>query len=408
MILLKSDRCSICKVNRGYRFCLKTGKNICWHDCNELRVDYKCPDACKYSLIKHQNSVSQGLLQYKTNADSQTEFQDLLKKEMDKWIINPQEVFDGKIPIQMIENEQGKKEIETLFNNMNTPNYVPLIHLKERLKLDNLKVKSHIKNYEDFAFEFLNIIIEQDWSRLIDLMYNQEHYKEEKYKLNFIRRISGNKIIKKIKDYDLISSALSEDKNQALVFFEVNGKYDLTLIFRKQRDSWRFTGKIFGKPELYNGENEAIQQVAVLLSKNQLSNVYKLLQKYSSIYVDSADFQYYWGLYYTFAKNPQKAKEFFFNTIEIDPSFYEAKYNYALILHSEKKIEETKQLYEEILQVAPKEIKTMNNLASIHIDEGRYKEAKNLLEKCLKINKNFEIAQKNLDRVNKLIDSVKN
>ena len=105
---------------------------------------------------------------------------------MDKWIINPQEVFNGKIPVQMIENEEGKKEIETLFNNMNTPNYVPLIHLKERLKLDNLEVKSQTKNYENLAFEFLNIIIEQDWSKLIDFMYNQEHYKEKKYKLNFI------------------------------------------------------------------------------------------------------------------------------------------------------------------------------------------------------------------------------
>ncbi|MCK4695869.1 MAG: hypothetical protein KAT74_08910, partial [Candidatus Cloacimonetes bacterium] len=313
MSLFKSDRCKICKTHRGNRFCVRIGKDICWFCCNERRVDFKCPEDCKYSLRKEENKT--GLFHYKTNADSQAEFFDLIKSEIKIWIRKPQQIFEGKIPIQMAETKKGREEIEKFFDQFPFEKIQPLSYLISELKLTNLKVKSQKKNYEDIAGEFLDKIIEQDWEDTVSFLLNKENYKNQDYKKNYIKRISSNKIIKKITEYNLISSALSEDKKQALVFFEINGKYDMTVVLKAITDSWKVSAKFFGKPEIYNGENEAIQQVAVLLSKNELTKAFELLKKYSEIYIDSADFQYYWGLYHTFSQNSIKARQFFLNAV---------------------------------------------------------------------------------------------
>ncbi len=65
-------------------------------------------------------------------------------------------------------------------------------------------------------------------------------------------------------------------------------------------------------------------------------------------------------------------------------------------------IEKTKQLYYEIIKISPEDIKSLNNLGFILIDKGKYKKAKQFLQKCVKIDKDFEIARKNLQRLEKL------
>jgi tetratricopeptide (TPR) repeat protein len=184
-----------------------------------------------------------------------------------------------------------------------------------------------------------------------------------------------------------------------LVFFELNGKYDLTLSLVSAGKGWKIEKKIFGKPELYNGESDTHKQVAILLSKNENSNAYDLLKKYSAIYPDSPDLKYYWGLYHSLNKNSGKSKKSFIDAIEIDPDFTEAKYNYAFLLHTENKISDAKELYYEILEVDENEPKTLNNLASILIDENKLAEAKELLERCLKEVPDFEVAMQNLERI---------
>nr|MDA3814134.1 hypothetical protein [Candidatus Cloacimonadota bacterium] len=141
----------------------------------------------------------------------------------------------------------------------------------------------------------------------------------------------------------------------------------------------------------------------ILLSKNESTKANELLSKYSNIYSSSSDFEYYWGLYYSFAKNQKKAEYHFLQAMILDPTFVEAKYNYAFIQHSNGELEIAKKLYYEILEEAPNEPKTLNNLASILIDEKKYVEAGELLNKCIKNNPDFEIAQQNLERLEKLM-----
>ena len=409
----KTNRCRICKTRKGTRFCLRIGKEICWHCCNEKRVDFKCPESCYYSLIKNQNAS--GFFEYKTNVDSKVEFDDLLINEIKVWIRLPQDVFQGKIPIRMAETEKGKKELEDFFGSFSLINKTPLFYLKKELKLSNLKVISQEENHETSAMKFLDKVIEQDWEKTTSLLFQNQQYDEEKFFSNYVDRMTTEKIIRRMTFYELISSALTKDKNRALVYFEIDGKYELTLSLILKSGKWKVEKMVFGKPELYTGEQEMIRQIGVLLSKNQLSQAHILLKKYEKIYFDSADLKYFMGLYHLFTKNFKKAKKFFFDAIEIDPNFLEAKHNFAYILHLEHNISEAKKLYKEILAAEAgkskskedelRESKVLNNLASIYIEEKNYSEAEKLLKQILEKDENFELAKKNLERLEEIKES---
>jgi len=400
--LFNSDRCKICRKRKGNRFCIRVEGNICWNDCNILRVDLKCAESCRYALKKNKQNSNGIFFEFKTNADSQTEFTDLLKKEINKWITSPQDFWNNKTPAELAESEEGKQQITTFFNNFTIPEYVPMEYLKRRLDLPELKIHPLKKNFEAVAAEYLDLIISYEWEQTFDLVNYKNKFAAKDLWSNYLKRITSDKILKKMKHYDLISSALAEDKKTGIVFLEINGKFEISLILELIAEDWFVTARIYGKPELYNGENDAIKQIAFLLSTNKINEVFPLLKKYSAIYPDSADLHYYWGLYYTFADNQQKAEEFFLNAVEIDPDFNEAKYNYAYVLHSQKNYAKAKDLYLEILDTEPEEIKSMNNLASIHIDQGNYSAAEKLLNRCLEINSENEIARKNLERLEAL------
>jgi tetratricopeptide (TPR) repeat protein len=400
--LFNSDRCKICRKRKGNRFCIRVEGNICWNDCNILRVDLKCSQNCRYALKKNQRNGKGIFFEFKTNADSQTEFTDLLKKEIDKWITSPQDFWNNKTPAELAETEEGKQQITTFFNSFTIPEYVPMQYLKRRLNLADLKIHSLKKNFETVAAEYLDLIISYEWDKTFELVNIKNKFADKDLWSNYLNRITSDKILKKMKHYDLISSALAEGKKTGIVFLEINGRYEISLILELIGTDWFVIGRIYGKPELYNGENEAVKQIAILLSSNKINEVFPLLKKYSAIFPDSADLHYYWGLYYTFSNNKQNAEEFFLNAVEIDSDFTEAKYNYAYVLHSQKKYTKAKDLYREILNAEPEEIKSMNNLASIHIDQGDYSAAKKLLDQCLEINSENEIARKNLERLETL------
>lgn len=395
MPIFKKMRCQKCKNYRATRYCLRLAKNICWHDCNILRVDQKCPQSCQYAIVESEQFLK------KAKADSQAEYEDLLKRQIDDWINKPQEIFDNKIPIKMIETSQGKNELTDFFNSFKV-SYPPMLsYLKSRLSLPKLKVESHVDSFENVAMDYLDHIIAYDWEDTIPLLYRAERYESEELKSNYLRRLNENKFIKKIKSHELIASALSEDKNLALVFFEVNEKHDFTIALKRTDTGWYVIGKIAGRPELFNEEVNAMKQVAVLLSKNELENARMLLEKYEKTYFDSADLNYYWGLYYVFNNEIKNAKRYMLNAFEIDPGFVEAKYNYGYLYHGEGDLDKAKEIYTEILKTAPKEPKTLNNLGAIYMEEGKLDEAEELLKRCLEIDDSFEMAKQNLELINK-------
>lgn len=393
MSFFKTEKCAICKKHKGHRFCFRKAKDICWQDCNLMRVDGLCPEECEYSIQKTND------LQMKTKADSIQEYQDLLRKEMDRWIMLPQKVFGGDIPREMAKSDSGKQRIIKFLEQFQINPIIPLTYLKDKLSLDDLKVVYQDDNYEDVSTQFLEFIVTQDWEKTMEFLNNSATYSDPEMKDNYLKRLSSNKILQKTSDFFLISSALSEDKKRALVYFDLNARYDLTLVLLQQNESWKIAGKVFGKPEIVNSEGQANQQIAIMLSKNDLSEAYELLKKYSSIYIDSADINYYWGMYYMFSNNTKKAAEFLINAVELDPRFLEAKALYATAILQEKQTEKAKAIFKQIIQDNPKEIKSLNNLASIYIEEGKKEKARELLNKCLEIDPSFVYAQKNLEKL---------
>jgi tetratricopeptide (TPR) repeat protein len=389
----KSGKCGVCKEHKGYRLCLRIGKDICWQDCNEMRVDRQCPTECGYAVVESEN------LQLKTKADSMLEYASLLKLQIDRWIALPQDVFNGDIPRTMAATEAGKKRIIEFLNNFQINPLIPLTYLKEKLSLSDLEVKDHVENYEDVTQRYIDFIISQEWKSTLELIKDSSKYEDNNLWKNYLKRISENKILQKTNEYFLVSSALSQDKKRSLVHLELNGKFDLTLALEYIDSKWNISHKVFGKPEIANSETQANQQIAVMLSKNMLSEAFELLKKYSSIYVDSSDINYYWGMYYMFSNNTKKARGYLFNAVELDPDFLEAKGLYATVLLQEKEIELAKELYQEIIKQNPKDIKSLNNLASIYIEEGKKEEARKLLEQCLLIDPSFEYAKKNLEKL---------
>ncbi len=394
MALFNSNRCKICKANKGHRFCMRSGKDICWHDCNSIRIDMKCPKACKYSLVKKND------FEYKTNADSALEYSELLKLEIDKWISVSQETLGNRVPMKIIETEAGREDLTNLFIGVNSIPGFPVTYLKKRLKLNNLEVNSTSETHEDVANKYMNILIAQDWDEVIKLIHDQDKFLDDEVKDNFFKRYKSNKVITKMTQYELISAGLAGSADQAFVYYEINRKYEMTVVLKKEGTSWKISSRVFGKPELINGEMDAVQQIALLLSANRLSDVFELVKKFSAIYADSADIQYYWALYYLIQNNQKKARPFLLNSVEMDPDFAEATGLFATILVQEGNMTRGKDLYHIVIKNNPEDIKSMNNLASIYIQENDYEEARVLLEKCLKIAPEFEYAQKNLEKIN--------
>lgn len=90
------------------------------------------------------------------------------------------------------------------------------------------------------------------------------------------------------------------------------------------------------------------------------------------------------------------------NASTLDPTFVEALYNYAYMLHAAGELDEAETRYRKILSIDPEEPKTLNNLASICMEDKRLDEARELYKKCLALRPDFEIAQKNLEKLEEL------
>ena len=252
---------------------------------------------------------------------------------------------------------------------------------------------------KNFATKIMNILIDQDWDSLLDNYYHQEELQTEENRNLFLKRNRKFKAFKKIKEFSLISSSLNKEAKEALIHFDVNKKADITINVILVNDKWKLKSRIVGDPQLFYGEDTAIKHIATLLSKNEMEEVFNLCYQYSSLYPDSADIEYYWGLYHSISENIKEARKHFEISYILDPTFAEPLYNLGFIYQVEKKNDKAREIYDRVLGLDPNEVKTINNLAILHIEKQEWKQALEYLEKCMKINPDYDIAQRNYDIV---------
>lgn len=392
MSLLSKKRCKVCKEEKAIRECPRKGKSICWQCCNSLRYDMKCSPLCEYHLPKKET------LEFNFKADSLQESNDLVLRLFDIWTLALHPEIGDSSPLELSQTEEGRAILEKYFSNIRFLDTLPINKMRAKLKLPKIELPT-INDFEKYATQIMDILVEQDWDSLLKHFYHQEELQSEENKNIFIKRNKKIKVFKKIKEFSLISSSLNKEAKEALVHFDVNKKADVTLNVILVNEEWKLKSRIVGDPQLFYGEDTAIKHIATLLSKNEMEDVFNLCYQYSAIYPDSADIEYYWGLYHSISENIKEARKHFEISFILDPTFVEPLYNIGFIYQVEKKNDKAREIYHRVLELDQNEVKSINNLAILHIEKQEWKEALEYLEKCIKINPDYDIAQKNYDIV---------
>ncbi len=392
MSLFRKNRCKLCKEERAVRECPRSGKTICWHCCNQMRSDMQCPDLCSYHLPPQEN------LEFNIKSDSLQESNALVLGLFDLWGMKVHPEIGEQAPIELAQTEEGREKLETYFSKIKFLNTLPINKMRQKLQLPAIDLPSD-NDFEKHATEIMTILADQDWDALIKYYYHQEELQSQENRDLFIKRNKKFRVFKKIKEFSLISSSLNDEAKEALVHFDVNKKAEITINMIKIGGEWKMKSRIIGEPQLFYGEDTAIKHIATLLSKNEMDEVFKLCEQYRTIYPDSADIEYYWGLYHSISENVKEARKHFEISYILDPTFAEPLYNIGFIYQVEHKNDKACEIYYRVLELDPNEVKSINNLAILHIEKKEWKEALTYLEKCMNINPDYDIAQKNYDIV---------
>lgn len=392
MIFFSRNRCKVCKEERTVRECPRNGKKIGWKCCNSIRFDMKCPISCEYHLPPSES------LAFNIKADSLAEANDLVLRLFSVWSMRIHPEIGTESPMELSATEEGRKALEKYFSNIRILNTLPINEMRAKLKLKAVELPT-INDFEKFAEMIMTIHVDQDWDAYIQHYYQPEQLLIPENRAKIIKRNQKIRLFKKIKNFSLISSSLNKESKEALVHFDVNKRAEMTLNVIQVGEEWKLKSRIIGDPQLFYGEDTAIRQIATLLTKNELDEVFDLCRRFSNLYPDSSDIEYYWGLYHTLSENINEARKHFEIAYILDPTFAEPLYNLGFIKQVEKKYDEARDIYQQVLEINPQEVKSLNNLAIIHIENKEWDEALRYLEKCIEYNPEYDIAHKNYEIV---------
>jgi tetratricopeptide (TPR) repeat protein len=392
--------CKICQQRRAQRYCLRTGKDICWVCCNDNRIDDRCPQECQYIVQKPQEKDNS--LPMASKVDSLSEHNDLLKRHINIWLEMPEKMFSGQTPANMVKSDEGRKKLEEYVEAISNKPALPISYLRQKLGLPQKKGVEAASTYEDVAEEYIKKLAVNEWDDLIAMQAVTKQYKKELYRKNYIKRRNNTKLFRMINSWHLILSGYSQEGGEAIVYFEVNHKFDLTLHMTTVEQKWKVKSIILGNPKFYYGEGEAIKQITALLAQNKKIEAYNQLKQYFEVLIDSPEIHYLYGLYHAMNDDLAKSQDYFLNAAEIDPDYYDAKYNLAFTLHNAQDFVMAKELYLELLETNPKDVKVLNNLAVIFEAEKNFKKAWDLIIKSLEIDPKFEMSLKNKERMSQM------
>ncbi|HPY95914.1 MAG TPA: tetratricopeptide repeat protein [Candidatus Cloacimonadota bacterium] len=396
-MLFSRNRCKVCKKIIGNRYCLRTDKHICWHCCNQMRTDFKCPPTCEYYLKPIESNRAK--LEINAKVDSKSEFDELNRLIADYWLNHEVEALDNNIPIMMLNNGQ-KDVLLSYLENAILPDDIKK-YLFNRLEVPYQGQESD-KHYEDYAIEFLETMLQDDFELALNHylpFINTENTYNRQLLLDHFK---SHHAIRKLKTFDLISSGISVKENEAFVTFELNSNQEYTIILNQQQDQWLVQYHAFGAINLVRTENDALRMIASALSQQDTETAYRYLTSYKQIYFFSPDIYYYEGLYHSIKGEVKFAIKAYETAIALDPFFIEAYYNLAFIMQAENQLDKAKILYNQILVIQPDNLNAMNNLGTIFLYEKNVKDAKVLFERCLTIDPNYDFAQKNIDKIKEL------
>jgi tetratricopeptide (TPR) repeat protein len=297
----------------------------------------------------------------------------------------------GQIPIVMKDTKEGKLELSKKLSSLNLERYMAEIyekHLGIDLNSHNLTYK---KSFEDIGLEFIEAMAEEDW----DNVPTYFDHKEKLTAYTIVKRLRHKKEINELSYFSVMASGISQDGKSAFSSFEIDYKYDMSVIYVYKGD-WKVENIIFSDINLIYSEEENIKHIASAFVQKDYQRAWQLITQAEEIYYLSPDVQYYKGLYYSINGNPKEALVYFKEASDLDVTFAEAIFNQAFIHHSQNSLEEAKKLYEKTVALQPSNVNALNNLGTIYLAEKDYQAARSCFQKCVEIAPDFKFAIENL------------
>jgi len=387
--IFKSSRCQSCYNERALRMCPRKRKNICWQCCNETRSDTHCPQTCVYAPQIDETNPFPAF-----KADSRAEAENAIKHHIDLWIGKENSFLQNRTPAKAAgENPQ---EMLVWLSRFQYPVYFPMDYLLKKLDLPFTPAAKK-EDPEDCAEKWMTALIQLKWNELRQLTINQNPMEDlaERY-IELIKAIS---LFSKISTYSVLYSGLGEDGITALVFVELNHKQDWTLVLSNANGNWKIRQNIAGNPQAYFKQNKFYADIAEALGKGDDAKAWDLLCAALKIYPDSPDLYYYRALYWQMVKQRDKAAVDFFNAIALDNTWTEPYLHLSAHYLAEENYEQATLWLEELNILHPDDPNVLNNLAVAYAGNGKTEQAKALWQQIVQKYPSFEIARKNLEKL---------
>jgi len=324
-------------------------------------------------------------------------------KMIDRWLMIPSPLCHDQLPLDYCQDATQRDKLQEVFTQTSFPIYFPIKTLYKRLGLITVDLSSTNSDYEDNTIQYLQAFITQDWEKASQYWLRANSWDTEDLN-EYISILTGDRLLKNIRNFNILASALGQTAEEALVHVEINQKQDMTLVWRREGQEWRVKSHIVGPPPLVYGEKSAIEHVIGVLQSGKMDDAEDRVFDYQEIYPDSPDLIYYAGLVQMIKKKPKLAKSLFTRAIMIDPLFDEATYNLAFILQSEKSLEQAKALYHDILTRNQNDLRVLNNLGVVAMMENKADEADRYFKECLRYDPKYEPALKNLELIKEAIE----
>jgi hypothetical protein len=387
--------CKKCNEERAVRFCLRKDKDYGWSCCNELRSDGKCPPACPYTP-KHSDAQTAFPA---IKADSKKELLDFVERYLQLWIHKPMEQLNGAVPHQLSLTDEGRARLTDWLSGFSYPDPRLIIKLNEKLSLQLAVPKPQFNDIEQLTADYLDTLITQDWDRLIAMHTLYPEYQQPDNLERIVRYLAKHPLLKKITRWTLINAGYAEDRSQAFVFCELNGKENWTMVYANQQDCWQIYQLIRGTVQDYFAQKQLFRELAVALSQGNETISWEKLKEADKRFVLNADVEYYRGLYYLMLKQPDKAKESWLDAVAFDPTWTPALFNLALLDMQEKQFEAAIVRLKQVILLKPDDLTAMNNLAVCHLGLQQTDQAISIWQEILTLDPEHELAKRNLEHL---------
>ena len=391
--MTKPKKCKICRTNIGRRYCIRTNKYLCLFCCNELRVDCKCPKPCNYHILEFTNTNLNPI-----KVDSLFELYDLQDNKIRRWILQPNELFDGQTPRVLKETEEGR-ELLTEKMKGQFPD-IRLTKIYEKILGIDLgsSEMDFTVNHEDVGINFLSCIAEEKWWMLPQFFDHKADITID----TIIRRLKRKKELFDLNYYFVYASGLSGEGESAFCSFELNHKTELSATFTYYKEKWMINDLIFGEIGLIYTKEDTLNRIAIYLNKNLNTQILESIIQAEDIFYLSANFQYLKGLFYALKKKNKEALFYFDEASCLEPDFIEAIFNQAFLYQTEKNLEKAREQYNKVLNLQPNHIDALNNLGTICMSEKDYAKAVEYFQKCLQIDPESKEVLENLKKAEEM------